>query len=92
MDATMAEPATNTSAVERFWRTPELILTTMEHLRRERVDLLSLSLASKFLRPLALDALVRDLDIPLSRIKKIAYLLESNPHSIASIPTHSAVG
>jgi len=67
------------------WQMPELALSIMKNLERERLDLIQLSLVSKSMRNLALRALVRNLDIPLSKIAKVGYLLEQNADLAAEI-------
>ncbi|KAL9931251.1 hypothetical protein V8E36_009858 [Tilletia maclaganii] len=81
----MSRRATKLSAVNRVWQMPELALSIMKNLERERLDLIQLSLVSKSMRNLALRALVRNLDIPLSKIAKVGYLLEQNADLAAEI-------
>ncbi|KAL9931762.1 hypothetical protein V8E36_009312 [Tilletia maclaganii] len=73
------------SAIARVWAMPEIVIAIMQDLKRERVDLLRLSLTSKFLRRLAVTMLVRDLDVPLSKAGKIAYLLERRSDLVTEI-------
>ncbi|KAK0569961.1 hypothetical protein OC861_000411 [Tilletia horrida] len=67
-------------APERVWHTPELVLLILQHLVRERLDLISVSLVSKALRALALSLLVRILDIPLSRLDLYQALFDNHRH------------
>jgi len=73
------------STVARVWAVPEIVLSIMQHLRRERVDLLQLSLTSKNIRRLALTVLVRELDLVLSRARKVGDLLQYNSELLAEI-------
>ncbi|KAK0552116.1 hypothetical protein OC846_001787 [Tilletia horrida] len=67
-------------ASERVWNTPELVLLILQHLVRERLDVISVSLVSKALRSLALSLLVRALDIPLSRLDSYQALFDNHRH------------
>ncbi|KAL9931253.1 hypothetical protein V8E36_009860 [Tilletia maclaganii] len=73
------------SAVERMFQVPELVFAIMEYLRRGRIDLVALSLVSKSMRNMALKALVRDLDLPLSNWSKVAYMLKRNAGLVAAV-------
>ncbi|KAL9931266.1 hypothetical protein V8E36_009873 [Tilletia maclaganii] len=73
------------SAVERVFQIPELVFAITENLKRERIDLVTLSLVSRFWRSMARKALLRDLDIPLTNWFKIDNFIIRNPKLVADI-------
>ncbi|KAK0544839.1 hypothetical protein OC846_004227 [Tilletia horrida] len=68
-----------TSAVQRFLQIPELVRLVLDHLSRDRIDLLSLSLVSKNLRLQALRIWVRKLYIPLPAADDRLNFFKANP-------------
>ncbi|KAK0527136.1 hypothetical protein OC834_004548 [Tilletia horrida] len=57
----------------------EIVTHIFAYLAREQVDLVQLSTVNKQLRSLALPLLVRDLDVPLSRVPAFVHLFQANP-------------
>ncbi|KAK0530973.1 hypothetical protein OC842_003762 [Tilletia horrida] len=57
----------------------EILTHIFGYLAREQVDLVQLSTVNKQFRSAALPLLVRDLDVPLSRVPEFVDLLEANP-------------
>ncbi|KAE8228743.1 hypothetical protein CF326_g6317 [Tilletia indica] len=72
-------------ASEQFFATSELLFLLCSCLTIERIDLLALSKVSKKLRAVALQVLVHEFSIPLSRTREALVLLRGNPDLVESI-------
>ncbi|KAE8226208.1 hypothetical protein CF319_g1165 [Tilletia indica] len=67
------------SAVEKVWRTAELVTQILSYLVRERIDLIVCSTVSKYFRALALPLLVQALDIRVPDARRARYFFRKNP-------------
>ncbi|KAE8220186.1 hypothetical protein CF319_g6249 [Tilletia indica] len=72
-------------ASEQFFATSELLFLLCSCLKVERIDLLALSKVSKKLRAVALQVLVHEFSIPLSRTREALVLLRRNPGLVEGI-------
>ncbi|CAD6940965.1 unnamed protein product, partial [Tilletia laevis] len=73
------------SAVARFFDTPELVLTVLEHLHQDRIDLLAVAAVSKQLRALALQVWIRHFDFGSKSYQHNLKLVQANNHLLAHI-------
>ncbi|CAD6923235.1 unnamed protein product [Tilletia laevis] len=82
-----SHPATQpaSSAVARFFATPELVLIVLENLLAERIDLLIVASVCKRLRAPALQTWVRNLDFRHDSFEGKLEFLQANTHLLAHI-------
>ncbi|KAE8234054.1 hypothetical protein CF326_g899 [Tilletia indica] len=72
-------------SAKKVWDNSEIVLEILSYLVRERIDLLVISRVSKSLRVLALQLLVRHLDVPLTNAPACVHFFEANPNFCNSI-------
>ncbi|KAE8234055.1 hypothetical protein CF326_g896 [Tilletia indica] len=86
-DGNRPAPAERASQIasRKVWDNSEIVLEILSYLVRERIDLLVVSTVSKSLRVLALQLLVRHLDVPLTRAPACVHFFEANPKLCDSI-------
>ncbi|KAE8215271.1 hypothetical protein CF327_g1412 [Tilletia walkeri] len=73
-----SESSARQSAASRFFKTPKLVSTLFSFMTLEKVDLITFTSVSTYLRGLALHLLVRSMSIPLSHADQVCDFFEAN--------------
>ncbi|CAD6942527.1 unnamed protein product [Tilletia controversa] len=73
------------SAVASFFETPELILTLLEHLHQDRIDLLAVAAVCKQLRTLALQVWIRHFEFDFDTFEGKLKLVQANSNLLSHI-------